>query len=203
MSKADLQRDKKVTREIHRLFWRANRDRPLYLVMTILLYPPAMFLINVLIPLVVAFGIQAIIKGNYDDVTSLAWAIIGLMFASQIIFTMATIAFDRLGTYAGSYVQKAIFLNYLNKDYDFYSNQFIGGLGAQAARVRDAIEEYDRIMLFEVLKASVIIIAGLVVMATLSVELAAFLLLGVVIILVGTVYIAMLRLKYRDRKSVV
>jgi ATP-binding cassette, subfamily B, bacterial len=201
MSKADLQRDKKVTREIHRLFWRANRDRPLYLVMTILLYPPAMFLINVLIPLMVAFGIQAIIKGNYDDVTSLAWLIVGSMFVSQIIFTMATIAFDRLGTYAGSYVQKAIFSNYLNKDYDFYSNQFIGGLGAQAARVRDAIEEYDRIMLFELLKASVIIIAGLVVMATLSIELAAFLLLGVVIILAGTVYIAMLRLKYRRELS--
>lgn len=197
MVKDDLQRDKNVTREIHRLFWRASTNRLRYFVFTVLLHPPAMFVIHVFIPVEVAFGIQAIIKGNYDHVSVIAWTILISMFIAQVVFALATIAFDRLGTYAGSYVQKAVFSNYLNKDYDFYSNQFIGGLGAQAARLRDAVEEYDRILIFETMKAAVIIVAGLVVIAALSIELAAFLLIGVIIILVGTAYIASLRLKYR------
>lgn len=197
MIKAELQRDKNVTREIHKLFWRASTDRLRYFVLTVLLHPPAMFVIHVLIPVEVAFGIQAIIKGNFDHVSFIAGAILISMFIAQVVFALATVAFDRLGTFAGSYVQNAVFSNYLNKDYDFYSNQFIGGLGAQAARLRDAVEEYDRIMIFETMKAGVIIIAGLVVIAVLSLELAAFLLLGVIIILAGTTYIAKLRIKYR------
>ncbi len=201
MISADLQRDKKVTREIHRLFWRATINKPLYFWLTVLLHPPAMLVIHVLIPVEVAFGIQAIIKGNYDQVTVIAWTIVVGMFLTMILFAFATWAFDRLGTYSGKYVQRAVFSNFLNKDYDFYSNQFIGGLGAQAARLRDAVEEYDRIMIFEMMKAAVIIIAGLVVIAILSLELAAFLLLGVLIIISGTIYIASLRLKYRRMLS--
>lgn len=201
MISADLQRDKKVTREIHRLFWRATTDKPLYFWLTILLHPPAMLVIHVLIPVAVAFGIQAIIKGNYDDVTVIAWGIVIAMFFTMMLFAAATWAFDRLGTYSGKYVQRAVFSNFLNKDYDFYSNQFIGGLGAQAARLRDAVEEYDRIMIFEAMKAGVIIIAGLVVIATLSLQLAGLLLIGVLVILAGTIYIAGLRLKYRRMLS--
>ena len=201
MASADLQRDKKVTREIHRLFWRATTDKPLYFWMTVLLHPPAMLVIHVLIPVEVAFGIQAIIKGNFAEVNGIAYTIVIGMVITMAVFALATWAFDRMGTYSGKYVQRAVFSNFLNKDYDFYSNQFIGGLGAQAARLRDAVEEYDRIMLFETMKAGVIIIAGLIVIATLSLELAGLLLLGVVIILAGTIYIAGLRLKYRRMLS--
>lgn len=201
MQKEDLQRDRKVTREIHRLFWRASTDRLRFFIWTVVLHPPAMFVIHILIPVEVAFGIQAIIKGNFSEVPTIAWTIVISMLLAQIVFALATVAFDRLGTYAGSYVQKAVFSSFLEKDYDFYSNQFIGGLGAQAARLRDAVEEYDRIMIFEAMKAAVIIIAGVFVIATQSVPLALFLFAGVAIIMFGTVYIARFRIKYRRMLS--
>lgn len=201
MTGKELQRDRRVTRETHKLFWKATLHKPVYFIFTVVLHLPAMLVIHVLIPVLAALGIQAIIKENFDQVAVYASAIVVGMFLSMIVFSFATIAFDRLGTYAGSYVQKAVFSNFLNKDYDFYSNQFIGGLGAQAARLRDAVEEYDRIMVFETMKAFVIIVAGLFVIATQSLVLAFWLFIGVIFIITGTAFIARLRIKYRRMLS--
>lgn len=194
---SELQRDKNVTKETHRLFWRGFLDRPRYLFFTLLLHPPVFFFVNVFIPLQIAYGMQAIITGHFDQVAEHAWIIIITMFIAQIVFSFATLAIDRAGTYGGSYVQKSVFANYLDKDYEFYSSNYIGALGAQAARLRDSCEEYCRIFLFEIPKIVVIVGTGLIVIGINSLKLAiltGIFVLGTVIV---TILMARYRLKYR------
>ena len=68
MTNPELQRDKTVTRAVHKLFWRGMLFTPRYFVPTVLFYPPAFFIMNVFIPLQVAYGIQAIITRHFDTV---------------------------------------------------------------------------------------------------------------------------------------
>src|SRR4051812_18279869 len=121
MHKADLARDREVTWAIHKLFWQAAYHRPFYFWLTWILDPPFFFLVNVYVPLQIAYGIQAILTHHFNQVGSHAWTIVAVMLAAQIIFLISTWAFNRDGTYGAAYVQRKVFANYLNKDYDFYS----------------------------------------------------------------------------------
>jgi hypothetical protein len=66
MSDSEKQRDKQITREIHRLFWRSNLVKPWHLTLCVVTRFPAFMVYNVLIPVVVALALQAIILGNFD-----------------------------------------------------------------------------------------------------------------------------------------
>jgi ATP-binding cassette subfamily B protein len=90
-----------------------------------------------------------------------------------------------------------VFANFLNKDHDFYSNNYIGALGSHAARLRDAFEEYCRILVFEIPKALVIVVAGLAVIALKSPKLAIMCVVCVLFTVGITIFLARFRLKYR------
>ena len=59
--KPDNQREKVVTREVHRLFWRAMLQTKLYFTLTVVLHIPVFLVMSVYVPLQIAYGIQAII----------------------------------------------------------------------------------------------------------------------------------------------
>lgn len=197
MSKSELQRDKQVTREVHLLFWRAMFSTPRYFIPTIIFYPPAFFVMNALIPLEVAYGIQAIFLRNFNAVSGYAIKVLWLALIGQVIYTVATWAFNRNGIYGGTYVQRKVFANYLSKDYEFFGSNYVGALGAQASRIRDAFTDYNRFALFEIPRTSVIIISSLVVLAFKSLPLALITLLCMAIVLSVTIFFSEIRLKYR------
>lgn len=190
-------RDKQTTRSIQRLFWRAMTNNKKYFIVTVLLHAPAFGITHVAIPLQVAYGIQAILTKNFAAVPHYAIVIMLLAVSYNVLLGFATWAFNRDGVEGASYVQKQIFSNYLSKDYEFYSNTYVGALGAQASRMRDAFIDYNRITLFDIPKSAVIIIAGLGVIASKSILLALVTAGCMLLVLSYTIITSQLRLKYR------
>jgi ATP-binding cassette, subfamily B, bacterial len=197
MPETELQRDKRITREVHRLFWQGMFYTPHYFIPTIVCYLPAFFIMIVYIPLQVAYGIQAIITRHFDQVGHYALLAILLAILGQTLYAVATWAFNRNGIYGATYIQNNLFANYLSKDYEFFSSNYVGALGAQAARIKDAFTDYNRFAMFEIPRNIVIIVTSLIILATKSLLLAAITLGCMLVVLSITVVFAKYRLKYR------
>jgi hypothetical protein len=134
MADQATQRDKQVTRYIHRLFWRAILHNKFYFSLTALLHAPFFFINAVFMPLQIAYGLQAIITNQFDKVPHYAIVILIASVIANVLMTIATWAFNRNGIFAVTYVRKAAFSNYLEKDYSFFADNYVGALGVQAAR---------------------------------------------------------------------
>lgn len=197
MIKKDLERDKQVTSAVHKLFWRSMTGKKLYFATAVIASPPAFFLINIFAPLQTAYGIQAIINRDFDLVTHQAWLVLLYATLGSLLLAVGAWAINRIGVIGGSSVQRSVFRNYLNKDYDFYSNNYIGALGSQAARLRESFTDYSLMMLFDIPKIIVIVMAGLVVIATHSLLLAGVTLFAMFFTLSVTIIFSIFRLKYR------
>ncbi len=95
------------------------------------------------------------------------------------------------------YIQKEIFANYLNKDYEFYNNTYLGTLGGQATRLKDVYNEYCVLIMNGVTKQVVVIATSIGIIAYQSILLAVVTLLSMAIIFSFTVASSKWRLKYR------
>jgi ATP-binding cassette subfamily B protein len=170
---------------------------PRYFVPTIILYLPAFFVMNIYVPLEVAYGIQAIITRHFGAVGHYALTILWLTIFGQLIYGIATWTFNKNGIYGGTFVQKEVFANYLAKDYEFFGSNYVGALGSGAARIRDAFTDYNRLALFELPRNAIIIFASLVVLAFKSLPLAAITVVCMICVLLVTILFSKYRLKYR------
>jgi len=197
MSQSELQRDKTVTRAVHKLFWQGMLHKQWTFWPTVVLYLPAFFVMNVYIQLEVAYGIQAIITRNFGAVGHYAIKVLLLTALGQLLYGLATWAFNLNGIYGATYVQRRMFANFLAKDYEFFSSSFIGSLGASAARIRDAFTDYNRLTLFEIPRSGVTVIASLTVLAIKSPPLALIALACMFVVFLITQAFAGYRLKYR------
>jgi len=194
---AKRQRDREVTRAMHRLFWRANLADRWSVAVCLLCRLPAFALLNVFIPLQIAFAIEAIIAKDSDAVSSFALTIFLFSLGYAVLWSIGGWVITRSGAQASVYLQRQVFANFLAKDYDFYTSTFFGSLGAQAARLRDAHIEYNLLWLVAIPKQAVIVVAGLAVIGYYSLLLAAIT-LGLMAITLGfTILSSAWRLKYR------
>lgn len=198
---AEVKRNKTVTNQVHRLFWRAMVEARSKFVITILFHSPSFFLMNIVIPIQIAYCIQAIILKDFGAVPRYAVSIIVITVVANAILAIGTWAFNRDGTIGAKYVQNRVFDNYLSKDFEFYSNTYTGALGTQAASLREAYVSYNRIMMFDIPKAAVIIIAALVVIAINSIPLAIVSILCMLLVFSFTIASGTFRLKYRRQVS--
>jgi ATP-binding cassette subfamily B protein len=198
MSKMEQKRrDKEVTRAILRMFWKANFQQKWSLALAYITRAPAFTLTNVILPLYVSYGIQSIITRHFNEVNHYAWVLFFLSVLVAILIAIGAWAISLNGTSAGAYVQRQVFANYLNKDYDFYNNTFYGALGAQAARLRDAVTEYGRLVTLDIPRQVVIIVASLVILAFQAPLLAVVTLFCMTFVLSYTIISSTWRLKFR------
>ncbi len=194
-------RDKQITRYIHRMFWRTMTRRKLYFMLSAPLHVPYFILMNVFIPLNVAFGIQAIVNKDVGTVGHHVIQILVLATLATALTFIATWAYNRNGVRSAGQLQREVFANYLSKDYDFFANNFIGALGAQAGQIREAYVDYERIAEFELPRIITIVGAGLAVIAYHSLPLAGITLLCMLAILGFVVGMGRYRLTYRREVS--
>lgn len=168
-----------------------------YAAITVLMYVPAFLFQNVFIPLGVAYALQAVITRHFDQLNH--YVLIVALFSVGYLLTMsiASIVFGRNGVIGAAYVQRRVFADYLNKDYDFYSNTYFGALGAQAARLRDAFIDYNFTMLYEIPKQISVVIVAIAVIAYKSPLLAIITLACMALALGYTILSSKFRLKYR------
>lgn len=199
MSKEKKALDKRVTRDIHRLFWRANWQDPKNLILSYVLRMTAIILYNVFIPLVSAFAIQAILDKDLHAVNMYALGVLALAIGYCICWGFGDVAINRNGIRASMYVQEQAFANLIRKDYAFYGNAYFGSLGAQAFRLRDAFHRYGFLVTLSIPKQTVIVVAGISVIAWQSVSLAATTLITMAFVLSFTLLTSQWRLKFRRR----
>jgi hypothetical protein len=86
MAISELQRDKVVTRAVHRLFWQAMLKNRWMLAITLLCFLPSFYVFSILIPLQVAYGMQMIITHHFNEVGGQALTIVLLDVVASIIF---------------------------------------------------------------------------------------------------------------------
>jgi ATP-binding cassette subfamily B protein len=198
---ADKKRDRTITREIHRLFWRANLQDPLNLIISYVTRMTAVAAYNIFIPLLTAYAIQAIIQNDPGGVQRNAYYILGLALLYCVCWAVGDMAVNTNGIRASKYVQRQAFSNFMSKDYAFYSNTFFGSLGAQVFRLRDAFHRYAFLTTMAIPKQIVIIGAGVLVIALQSPGLALLTLFVMLLALSYTIVSNKGRMKYRRREA--
>lgn len=197
MSSTFTARDRAAARATHKLFWQANfRDKPT-LIFWLFTRPAALLIYNVLIPFEVAYCLQAIITSHFDKVGHFALLILLLGIAYCLLWALGGAAICKNGKVGTEFIQKEIFANYLTKDYEFYNNNYLGTLGSQATRLKDAYNEYCSLVMNGVTKQIVIITTSIGIIAYQSIMLAVTTLVSMTIIFSFTVVSGAWRLKYR------
>lgn len=195
-SKTAAQRDKEITRATIKLFWQGMLQSPATVALC-LLYLPAFFLLNVFIPLQVAYGLQDIFARQFNNLNEHLYLIAGAGIIQIITMGLAAWAHNRNGLIACTYVQRRAFENFLSKDYEFYSNQYIGSLGEQASALRSAMSTYSQLMFNKLFKHVAVVIGGVTVVLIQAPILAVIILLCMFAVLGYTVLSSRLRLRYR------
>src|SRR6266545_4751678 len=109
MKKSDQHiRDKQVTRYIHRMFLRAMFQRKRYAFFIMPLHVPYFFLLNVLIPLNVAYGIQAIVNKDIGAVQPYVIYILLISSTAAVLIFIVTWAFNRNGVQSAGQLQREV-----------------------------------------------------------------------------------------------
>jgi len=190
-------RDREAARNTHKLFWKATFiDTPTF-IFWLFTRPTALLIYNVLIPYEVAYGLQAIITNHFDKVGHYALLVLVLGIAYSLLWAAGGVAICKNGKAGTEYIQKEIFANYLNKDYEFYNNTYLGTLGSQATRLKDAYNDYCTLAMNGAAKQVVVIATSIGIIAYQSVLLAVATLVSMALIFSFTVASSKWRLKYR------
>jgi ATP-binding cassette subfamily B protein len=114
---------------------------------------------------------------------------------------LAGITVSKNAIKGSEYVQQRVFGNFLQKDYDFFSNAYFGSLGAQAARLRDAYNGYGELVTLSIPKQVTIVVGGIGVIWYHSVLLALVTIVAMLFVLSFTVMSSSWRLRFRRRTS--
>jgi len=197
MASTFTERDRAAARQTHRLFWRANAVDKKGFIIWLFTRPPAMLIYNVIIPFQIAYGLQAIITRQFDKVGHYALAILFSGIAYCVLWAIGGVAICGNGIAGSEYIQKEVFANYLNKDYEFYNNTYLGSLGTQATKLKDAFNEYCTLIMNSVTKQAIIVVTSVAIIAYQSLLLALVTLVSMVLILSFTIASSKWRLKYR------
>ena len=164
-------------------------------------YAGAFTLYNIFIPLQIAYGIQAIINHHFGLVDSYAWHVLFLALGYCVLWTLGDLTSSSSGVIAAGWVQQEIFSNFLQKDYDFYTDAHFGSLGAEATRLREAVIEYRQLTMLAIPKQCVIVVAGVIVIGIHSLLLAATTVALMAVVLSFTIASSAFRLRYRRAVS--
>lgn len=202
MASSFTKRDRQISRHTHRLFWQANfADKPTF-IGWLLTRPAALFIYNVVLPIAVAYGLQAIVKQQFEQVGHYALLIVALAVAYCVLWGIGGVVVCKNGKVGTIFIQRAIFSNYLQKDYEFYSNTYVGALGSQATKLKDAYNNYCTLAMNGVMKQTIVVVASIVIIAYQSLLLAAVTLACMLLVLSFTIASSRWRLKYRRMLSV-
>lgn len=190
-----VKREHDVSRFIHHLFWKAATLNKFYFCVAAIFFPPTFILLNLYIPYEVALGIKHVFEKNYDLVAGSA---IQLSIAFLICTMLNAIAIYGMNRINFDYLLSKSFKNFLSKDYQFYTDSFVGSLGSQLSQLRDAYTLYTGIFIIQGSKNAVIILGGLGVIAFQSPGLALISLATIALILGYLFSTGKFRLKYRQ-----
>lgn len=202
MTSSSGYRDKDTTRIAKKLFWESFFQNKTTYFLAVGSRLISYTLINAVVPLFIAMSLQSIIKRNFNQTNHyVIWFLI-LSLISAILTGVGNYAITLNCVSACEYMQNKFFINYLDKDYEFYSNSFLGALGTQATRMKDLTTDYGRLVSLEIPSHISIVIPSLLIIAYNSIQLATITLVFIILILSFTLYMSRYRIKYRRELSI-
>lgn len=201
MAETFTKRDREASKEVHRLFWRAWGQDKLDFFLWSITRPPAMLIYDVLIPFAVAYGLQAIITRNFEQVDKYAYAVVGFALLYCILWGLGGWAVIKGAVVYQTYIQRAVFSNYLEKDYEFLNNTYLGSLSAQATKLREALTEYDQLLFNGFTRQIIIVVVSIGIIGYQSWLLAVITIGTMAIVLSFTIIVTKWRIKYRRMLS--
>ena len=179
------------------MFWRSTLiDVPTF-IFWIFTRPTALLIYNVLIPLAVAYGLQEIITRHFTAVNHYALEILILGVVYCVLWAAGGVAIIRNGKIGTQYIQRAVFSNYLEKDYEYLSNTYLGTLGSQATQLRTAYNDYCTLVMNGVTKQFILVVTSVAIIAYRSLLLALVTVVSMILIMSFTMASSKWRLKYR------
>lgn len=197
MAASYTRHDRDTSRQVHRLFWQSTlKDWPTF-VAWLFTRPVGMFFYTILIPFQIAYGLQAIINRNFDDVYHHATIVLLLAIGYCVLWGIGGVAVCRNGRLGSENIQRTVFANYLEKDYDFFANTYLGALSSQAIRLRDAYNEYNTVLMNNLTKQIVVVVSSIAIIGHHSLLLAFVTLAAMAVVLSFTIISGRWRLKYR------
>ena len=197
MAETFTKRDREASKAIHRLFWKAWGQDKLDFFLWSITRPPAMLIYDVLVPFAVAYGLQAIITRNFDDVGKYAYAVLGFGLLYCILWGLGGWAVIKGAVVYQTYIQRTVFSNYLEKDYEFLNNTYLGSLSAQATKLREALTEYDQLLFNGFTRQIIMIVVSIGIIGYQSWLLAVITIVSMAIVLSFTIAITKWRIRYR------
>lgn len=201
MKNSQNETEKQISQAIIHLFWQANLKQKWSLFLTYGMRIPAYAIQNTVIPLFIAYGLQAIINRQFEQVPQYALVVLLLTVTYGILSAIGVWAISQNATEGLSYLQKEIFANYLNKDYEFYGNSFYGALSSQATRLRDVASDYNKLVTLDIPQQIVTVLTGLIVIGYNAPLLAIVTLICMLFVLSYTIWSSRWRLKFRRQLS--
>lgn len=201
MVKAGLSQEKEVAREIHALLWRINMQQGWSFFLAYAMRLPAFICESILVPLYIAYAVGAIFARNFALVPHYAVMVLIFMVGYGIFFAIGGWAVSKNAIVGCDYAQRLIFANYLQKDYEFYSNTYFGALGAQAVRFRDTVSDFGKLITLDIPRQAITIGAGLIVIGYKAPILALVTLVCMVVVLSYTIATSKYRMRYRHELS--
>lgn len=194
-------RDRDISRAVHRLFWEANFQRKNLLFIAYIVRFTGSVLLNAVAPLFAALGVQAILEGNTQTVYFYAAMIVVVTAAYLLLSLIGSITVSKNAISGSYYLTNKIFTNFLNKDYEFYTNRFSGALGEQISRIRAAYTDYGEVMT-GIIPSNIATIGGsLVILAFFSLELAFVTFIAMGLIIASSLGVSRYRQRYRGSVS--
>lgn len=197
MSTTYQQRDREISRQITKLFWHANFVDGKNFIVWLFTRPLGLLIYNVLIPFQIAYALQAIITRDFDSVGGYALTVLAMGVAYSILWGIGGVAICQNGKIGTVWLQREVFTNYLQKDYEFFNNNYVGSLGSQATRLRDAFNDYCTLTMNSVMRLAIIVGASILIIAYHSWLLALVTVISMLLILSFTIASSRWRLKYR------
>lgn len=197
MSKSFSARDRAASRATLRLFAETTMQDKWSFVAWLVMRPLALLIYTVLIPFQIAYALQAIITRQFDEVAGYVMTIVVLGCLYAVLWGLGGVAICRNGRIGTSYIQQKVFANYLEKDYEFFNNQYIGTLGSQATQLRESYNRFCTLVMNGLTRQVVVVTASIAIIAWNSPLLALVTLVAMAIIMSFTILSSRWRLKYR------
>lgn len=156
---------------------------------------------GVFIPLIIALGVEATLAKDISLATTYGLGVLLAAVVGSLFMAVAVWAFNANGVLGAEYVYRRVFANYLSKDYEFFSNNYVGALGTNVTMLRKAFLDYQLTLLFNLPRIFTTAFASLAVVLWQAPLLALIIAISMAANF-GYIYIfARYRLKYRAAVS--
>ncbi len=162
---------REAVRQVLRDYWQQYKTHPWYSITGFVMPALGIILTTFVPPLIIARLVNVFVAEGFISLTN-AWGLIALMgglwFLGEIFWRIGLHFFIQMEA-AGIYrLCRIAFHRLVERDYDFYTNNFVGSLSKKAMSFSRSFEQFSDTLLFNVVTSAIPILFAVVILWTYS-----------------------------------